>query len=349
MATEILGKQVKIGLLQQDKASNHWAAPRDETAAYENQYYAANVSLPKHNVVSNQIGVINSSSGVMEEEARQKINSVSGLSSINFEGWATKETLAKHLVAAFQAVTEAGTTPYKKQFKPADSVLDWANNEGFLHTVAYNPGIAAYGQILENALLDEFNLMINPMASGIDRNMKTSGVWVGNELGHDKTFSGTWTNPAANTLYNTTANGFESDLNLVIGGTTLTDICFKNFEMRWKANIQNRCATVGGKANNYRWAPTLTFVIDLEYNSATAPLIAAYSAGSNCYISAFTNGVADTADGGMTIATTKGELTSDVMRYEGEYLAVRLEFKALRPTAGWGDIVVMSDAIDGGY
>ena len=348
MATEILGKAVKIGFLQQDKSANHWSAPRDATADYQNQYYAANVSLPKHGVTIDQIGVINSSSGVMREENRQKINAVSGLNNMNFEGWVTKETWASHLCACFQKVTEAATTPYRKQFSPADSLLDWANNEGFIYTVAFNPGVSARGQILENAVLEEYNLMINPMAAGVERNLKHSGLWVGNELNDDQTFSGTWASPS-NTLYNTTSSGFEADLNVVVGGTTLTDICFKNFEMRWKANYQNRCATTGGKANNYHWAPSLTFVIDLEYTSTTAPLIGAYKSGSNTYISAFTNSVADTSEGGVTIATTKGELTADVEYYEGEYQAVRLQFEALRPSAGWGDVVVISDAIDGGY
>lgn len=348
MATEILSKQIKVGLIQQSKTANHWTAPASASAAFENQYYIAGVTLPKDSVTRDQANVINSSSGVMKEEARAKINAVSGLKTMPFEGYITKETWAKHLVACFQAVTEGVTTPYTKQFAPADSALDWNNNEGYLFSVCYYP-LATYGSILENALLDDYKIMINPMATGIDRFLKHSGTWIGNKLTHNQTISGTWTNPAANTLYNTATTPFETDLNLVIGGTTLTDICFKNFEMTWKANIANRCATIGGKANNYNWSPTLNILIDLEYTSATAALIDAYRAGSNCYISAFTDTVATTSDGGVLIATEKGELTTDVSRYEGEYLAVRLEFEVHRPVAGWGKIITMADAIDGGY
>ena len=53
-----------------------------------------------------------------------------------------------------------------------------------------------------------------------------------------------------------------------------------------------------------------------------------------------------TVDGGFGITTTKGYLTANPFVLEGDYMAMRLQFRSIRPTAGWGDIIQMADTID---
>lgn len=347
MATDILGRNTKLGLLQQSKGANHWTAPAAAGANFVTQFYNNLVSIPEPDTQVDQFNIADGGN-VMEQYTRVNVDGVSGMPTINFEATATKATIAYHLVSAFQSVSEAVGTPFAKTFTFADTVLDWTNNEGFLFTIAHDTGISGSGVVLENAILNEYNIVINPLARGTERFLTHSGTWMGNEMNFNQTLNGTWSTPAE-AFFNDTTNGFEGNLDVTVGATALTSTCFHRFEFQYRANIFSDCKSTGGKANNYKWRPEARWIIDLPYNSGTDAILNSYKAGDRAYLVSLDNGVAIGTDPNLGFANTYGVLDANPFYYEGDYVAVRLNMKIQRPSAGWGTIVTLSDTIDGGY
>lgn len=346
----ILTKEQRVGIIQQDKTSNHWSAPAAANAAFETQFYDRAGTTPDPNVQVDQFNNMTGRGGVMTEYDNVNVDAITGLKTIPFTGIVTKLTAAKHLVAFFQLVTEAATTPYAKQFKFADDVLDWAFNEGYLFTVAMDTGISGKGIILENALLNEYSLVIEPQARGVGVYMKHSGTWIGNEMNYNQTLNGTWTNPAK-TFFNTTAECFAPNLDITVGSDVLTSVPFYRFEFKGMNNISDDFAVCGGKAGNYLWAPSAQFIIDIPYNASTCGLLGAYASGSLAKVVSLDNGVAAHADKDFIFTNTYGHLKTNPYKYDKEYVALRLEIEIERPTAAgaWGDIIQLTDTLDGGY
>ncbi len=345
----ILSKSQRIGILQQSKVTNHWTAPAAANAAFETQFYNRGESTPDPNVTIDGHNNMAGLGGVMNEYDNVNVDSVTGLKSINFAGMCTKETLAKHLIACFQKVTEAALTPFAKQFTFADSVLDWKNNDGYLHTVAFDTGISGYGVLLENALLSEYSIVIDTMAKGKDRYVKHSGTWTGNKINYTQNLSGVWVPPAANTFFNDSTNGFEDNLDITVGVSALTSIPFYRFEFKYSAKLDTDYATVGGKANNYLWSPSAQFIVDIPFTTQTEALLSQYSAGANASITSLDNGIAAHVDKDLIFSNSYGHLKSNPYKYDKEYVALRLEIEIEKPTAGWGSIIQLTDTIDGAY
>ena len=305
-------------------------------------------SVPDPGVTIDGYDDMTGNGGVMNEYTNVNVNNVSGLKMINFAGYAIKETLAQHLIAVFQKVTEAATTPYAKQFTFADDVLDWRNNEGYLFTVAYDTGISGGGIILENALLSEYSLVIDTLAKDSKRFLRHSGTWIGNEMNKNQTLSGTWTTPTK-TLMNDSTNGFEDNLDVTVGATALTSQPFYRFEFKYTSGLDTDFASIGGKAGNYIWMPKAQFIIDIPFTSETYTMFNGYSAGSLAKVVALDNGISAHADKDFIFSNTYGHLASNPYKYDKDYVALRLEINIETPAAGWGDIIQLTDTIDGGY
>ena len=346
----VLTKSQRIGLLQQSKGSNHWDAVQLESANFETQFYDKGGSTPEPNVTLDGYNNMNGAGGVMDEYDNVVVDSITGLKEIPFSGICTKKTLAKHLIGCFQSVNEGATTPYTKQFKFADDVLDWSQNEGYLHTVAFDTGISGRGILLSNALLSEYSVVVetSPQTNGAQRFVKHSGKWAGNVMSYNNTLSGTWTVPAK-TLFNTAVNPFEPYLDLTIGATALEALPFFRFEFKYTSGLAGDFAAAGGKAGNYIWMPKAQFLIDIPYRSDTAPYLAMFAAGSNAKVVSLDNGLA--TDGMLIFSNTYGHLATNPYKADGEYIGTRIEINIERPTnfAAWGDIMQLADAIDGAY
>ena len=411
MAIEILNRKTRLGVLQQSKASNHCAAPKDETANFITLATNAGVPVPDPNVIRNEINYL-AANGVMAEASRSFIDSVSGLKAINFSDYAIKQQIAMHLAAMFQVVSEGVTgvtidlddenpecavtngeitdlavgqtiaitgvtfggnstttiqtigegviiltdapdstvldapvivLDYPKSFTFYDGNLDFAANSGYLFTLAFHEDITNGGKLLLNSIMDAYSLSINNEGNGTERLLMEEGTYKGNEMLTGKTFSGTWTAfPTTKTFYK------DFTLNLTYNGVAYNSVCWKNFKLDFTANVTPIC-NVNGKAGNYLVTITPECTIEIPYNDTTKEIFNDYIEGDvTCGIEFFNTVTKGKVDGDLWIGFT-GELTANPFLNSGEYNRLRLTIKPLRPTAGWGTVLKMSDKIDWGF
>lgn len=347
MAADVHGRSQRIGILQQSKASNHWMAPQAASANFQTIPYDAFVSIPDPQVNVDYFNF--TSSGLMPESSRLFVDGISGLPTINFSGVATYSNglLAQHLIAALQDVVEVATTPFAKTITPANTVLDFANNGGYLFTVAMDGGGSPTdGVILENALLNELVISINPNANGVGKLMQWSGNWVGNELEMSQDLTGTWVAMPTGGQFNDNALGFTADL--TVGATVLSNICWRNFTMRFNNNVFSDCKTTGGKANNFKIAPRWTYTLDIVYNSSTYPILKSYKDGDSVSLDIYNGDATPDTAGEINFSFADGVLTANPLIYEGEYLALRIEAEVLN-TTGLSNEILLVDGVDGNY
>jgi hypothetical protein len=345
MASEYNKRSAKVGLLRQTA----WATPIDATGAFA-LINADAGSIKINSAVTVDEFQIADGGGLMPAETRRYTDGVSGLPTIGYTFTPTKLQLAQHLVAAFQKCTEAATTPWAKQISPANAFIDFNGDAGFLWTLAVSPsGVAlADGIILENAILNEFELSIDALANGTKQLMQANCTWIGNEMNFAQTLSGTLVAAPTNTatFLNTSALGFT--LNLLVGSADLDDVCWRRFSMKLSNGVYSDCKTTGGKAKQYKMNPSLIFTIDIPYTTTTKETLGAYKAGSNIGIE-FSNGTG-AADGTLAIAFAKGTLIREPFEYEGDYHSLRLEVRADKPSAGFAvDSIKFTDTLDGTY
>lgn len=346
MASEFNSRSAKIGFLRQ----TNWATPQAASANFA-LINADTGSIQINSATTNDEFMFADGGKLMPNEARRYTDGVSGLPTISYSFVPSKTQLAAHLIAAFQKVTEAATTPYAKQISPANAFIDFKGDGGYLWTLALSPsGIALEdGIILENAILNEFELTIDSLANGTKQLMQANCTWIGNEMNFAQALSGTIVAAPVNsaTFFNTSALGFTLDLTIA-GGSTMSNLCWRRFSMKMSNNVFSDCKTTGGKANQYKIAPSLIITLDIPYTTTTKEILGSMKAGSNIDIN-FYNGTG-TTDGLLNIDFTKGTLTRDAFEYEGDYHALRLETRIDSPTAGFAAAAIQfTDTVDGAY
>lgn len=348
MAVEYKDKIAKLGFLQQSKSSNHWAAPQAANANFVGINAEVGVTIEPGVTVDEF--AFTGTTGLMKEADRRYVDGISPLQYLSYKVIPTKTNLAAHLIAAFQKVSEGAATPYVKDISPVNADVDFANNNGFLWTLAHSASGNALqdGVILENALIDTLGLKIDNLANGVKRLASLDVKWVGNEMNFNQNLNGTWVAAPTNTatFFNSKTLGFT--LNITVGSTALTAVCWRAFEMQLNNNVSNPCPTVGGKANNYRLNPTLRFVIDIPYTTDTKAIVGSFKDGDKVNFD-FGNG-AGTSDGQILLTVAEGVLTKSPLEIQNEYHALRLEIEADKPTAGFAaSFIKFADAVDGGY
>lgn len=344
---EILSKAVRVGLLEQV----NWATPRGASSAFKAQPYLKNVSIANPGVVVDNYDMLNST-GMHREEERTRIDSVTQLKRLPFEGYATKASIADHVYAAIQAVSEGASTPYTKTFTPTTSTLEFPNDDGMVFTVAMDSITGSDGVILQNAILDSLSLSFDNLAAGKARLMMMKGEWMGNAILTSQNLSGSWValenSPFFYNASSTTNDFTQAGANTITIDTINLAGCLRKFELMINNNLSVRCATVGGKANNYTLDQKFTVNIDLAYNATTFATLTKYVAGYPIVITDLGNGIAGTVDGGILFNGT-AFLTSPPEVYDGEYRAIRLQAELVKPTTGWLPIITLSDSIDKGW
>lgn len=335
-------RNAKVGLLRQAD----WATPQAVGANFKT--INANTGITYDPMVTVTDFNTTGTTGIMAQETRRYIDGISGMPTISYSCPVTKALLADHLVAAFQKVTEAATTPYAKNIDPINAFLDFAGDDGYVYTLALSPsGNAIQDAItLENAVIDSLELTVDNLANGVEQLAKLNVTWKGNEMNFDGNANGTWVAQPTTGYLNTSTLTFT--LNLTIASDSFNGACWKRFTMRLNNNIGSDCKTTGGKANNYNiMSPELTFEIDIPYTSDNFTILDAYKAGDNIAVN-FYNGTGD-ADGTLNINSTHGTLTANPYSPDNDKSAMRLVVRAEQPSAGYSSLIQWTDSIDGAY
>lgn len=339
MAVERTNKQRRIGFLQQAD----WATPQAASANFETLSYDAGSVIVDDGTVINTFDVT-STTGLIPKQSRAYTDGVSPLPTITFSAPATRKALAVHLVAALQSVTEVATTPFQKIIVPAfDTAIVDFTTAGYTHTIATDNLGAADGVILENAVLDSLTLTVEPNAQGVARLAKISGTWIGNEMNHAQTLSGTWVAESLTNFYNDTAPLL---LNTSIG--SLTDVCWKRYTLTINNSVMSDCR-VAGKANNFKFTPSITTSITLPYNEDTIDFLAARKAGTTGTISLYTSSPG-TGTAGYISLISYGRITTTPHGTDGAYESIEVTMQNESNTiAGNSLVVTLADAVDRNY
>lgn len=344
MAVKILSKQSRVGILKQAA----WTTPQAASANFRTLYYNAGSVNPEPDVQKDEYNVT-SQNGLLSEDERGFVDSVSGLPSISFSGVADRNTLAAHLVAAFQAVTEGATTPFEKTITSGAIAgpVDFAADAGFLHTIALDINASADdGIILENAVLDSLNIVWDFNSRGIGKLAQISGVWKGNEMNVEQTLSGTWVTTTI-TPYNNT-DTFTLDT-FTIDSVDYATQCVRRYELSINNNVTSNCKTTGGKANQYDITPDYRSTIILDYNATTEKILGDYKTDA-LVVATFKNELDPQVETGyLSIAGTRGRLQKNPYMYNGEFVGLALDVKWKSYAAATPLTIVMNDAVDWTY
>jgi len=366
MALDVLAKNQIVGIYE-ETISGDWGTPATASTQFKRQKYNVGVSLPEFGKTESNFE-FTGSHGEMEEQDRIVNDSSSGLKRVPFAGFATKANIADHLMAAYWDLytTEGAATPYTKIFNCGDSQFDFPAGDGVTYSIGLetnhgdSPAATNDGIILHNAVIDSLTFSIDMNASGAEKYMKMNGVWVGRDTDTSQNFSSTWLNEdgtAYSNSYSPTFYNVGSDstnwfalgaAELTVGGTSYGG-CLRNFEWTINNNITSDCVTTGGKPNNYKRSRSITWSVDIPYNSSRAGIFAAYKDNSVVALNVLDNGTAYNAAGGFQFAHLISYMTAEPVIVEGDYLALRLQCKAVRPNAGFVGLIGVSDEIDKGW
>lgn len=271
-----IGKQ-RIGIIRQLKTTNHWDAIAADNSAFKTLLYEAGI-YPEQDIKAD-IYSLTSQIGLMPNRDRVYMQMKSGLSKLSFNAPATYDTLHYHLAAVCQSVVQSGTSPFQKVFKiaSATNLINPANNEGWLHTLAGDIA-GGDGWKLGNALLDELIITIEKDAEGINRLLKLQGTWVGTDLQKEKTLTGTWVSTSlTNNLVGDSIANAVNEFN-VLGVFGDYEFEFQNaivrkIEIRINNNISVPYRTIAGKSNNYMFNPEVRWSLQLINNNATKNIL----------------------------------------------------------------------------
>lgn len=356
MADQFSGKQ-RIGFIQQSKASNHWSAAASESANYKLVNYDKAVTISDPDIQIDQQNFINQR-GLISEYERIYVDDQSGMPSLNFSGVATLSLLAPHLVAACQSVTEGATTPFTKTITSGfkAGALSWASNEGYLWTLVDERYDESGGDdldltLIDNALLDTFEFIIEPNNRGITRLARISGTWKGKSArisdgdGAVTALSGTLVDMPTTGFLN---DGAKFTLNIT-GYGTLSDICFKRFAFRVENNLTSDCRGAGGTANNYKASPKYYVDIDLPYLPTYHDFGDLFKSGTEIAFDLETGSAGNS--GHLKFDCDSAIVLENPFGFDGEYMSRPLRLELLSKS---GDDqtpfeITLSDAVDWGF
>ncbi|NCN87253.1 hypothetical protein GW932_05455, partial [archaeon] len=102
-----------------------------------------------------------------------------------------------------------------------------------------------------------------------------------------------------------------------------------------------------GAKNLRRGNPEITGTLNLPHNSATVATFGQYKEGALIALN-LTNGYAVATNKYLAIDIDQAQLTANPRSIDGDYIAQQLQFNVLKPTAGWGSLVMISDGVTWG-
>jgi len=346
MAVDILSGIQRIGILKQ----TNWATPQAASANFQKMPYNRGVTKSNPDIQIDDFQWT-SKNGIHHEYERSYTDAVSGLPSINFSGDGLLPILAPHFYASCHAVTEAATTPFKKVFTMGGltGAIDFAGNSGILHTVATDSIVGSDGELLKNAILNEFTFSIDLNARGISKLPKISGVWVGNEMLTLQNLSGAWVALPTTGFFNGENAGDNtwSLETLTLGSDSINTALLRYFERSVKLNLA--ADRVGGVAVQYKIMPEITYKLRFAYNSTTYKAFSNYATGARVNFK-IQNAVAPPeVKGGIDFTCPYGKLIANPCVYDVDYRAIELSFRAYSNAGATPDTVTLYDAVNWAY
>jgi hypothetical protein len=342
----LFNKNQKVGLLQQAL----FATPNDNSAAFRTQLVKPG-SLPDAGII---IDTFNETSayGTAKEVGRTFVDSTTALKSFGYEFTPVYTELYHYLNALLKCTTEGAAPGFKKLFLPMSDFTNGASvnygaDEGNTYGIAqgnYNDGASVGdGTILSCAIIDELSFDIDFDANGINHLLQASVKWVGNQMVADQYFDGDWVDPVSTGRL----SGFALNT-LTVDGVSYSGVCPKKINIKFKNNVTAACTTT--KANDYDTQFSMITTITLIANETS---IGAFGKYTNGFINGSPVNVAfnisngtDTSLGVLSFKNTYGELMSSPFVTNGDKTEVNLVIEALRPAAGWSEVVTLADGVD---
>jgi hypothetical protein len=363
MAIKRASKQIKYGIIRQSPdasvatafkaagaTANEWTNPAAADQNFRTVYYTAGVPVPDPGVTVDEYNVT-SQLGLNRELTNFFIDARSGLARLNFSAPADKNTLAPHLIAGLQAVSEAAGTPFSKSITSGfvAGTIDFNGGAGHLHTLAIDQGSSADdGTILENAIIDTLNLTWDFNAKGVARLVQMDGTWVGNEMNFDQTLSGTWVATTLTPFNNTDVFSFDT---FTVDSVDWKAMCIRRLSLSINNNITSNCSTTAGKPNQYDVNPEITWTIVLDHNLTTEKMMGDFQAGAAVDIN-FGNALyigAGGQDGTLGFDSPNCRVIAPPMAYNGDFLGYSLQARAYQSSTTSPLTVQIVDTLDWGY
>ena len=343
MATKVLNKTIKYGLLKQ----TNWATPQTAAANFKTQNWDAGVSIPDPDVLIESVGE-SGQYGIHKELEMFFVDSTTGLPKISFRGRAAKSLLIDYFAAAFFKVVENSVAPYDKTISAGGltAPIDFKNDGGYVYTVAIDNTGADDGIILENAILNNLKMTLDLNARGLSRHLTVEGEFVGNKMSFEQTLSGSWVAKPTSGYYNDT-DTFTPNV-FTINGVDYSAECIKRFEIEVQNNVTPGCLTPAGKVDQYDIAPVYTLRLLLDYNAVTEKIPKQFTTGGTVLIG-FPNSVTPDTDGELKFYIPNAKLIKNPVEYNGDFLAVAIEAE-MKSGGGSSPIIIdFTDNINGGF
>lgn len=322
------------------------------TSAYN--YRKQNYNLGSSKIQSNTKVTENpghNTTSLLKASGRTKVDSLNGYKTLPFTMIPTVKDLSNYLQAFFQRGTEDVAPPYRKYWQPLATPPDFKNGDGTVFTIAIKSGSPSIsdGELLGNAILQDLSLSIKPLEAGFNKFLTMKGTWLGTHIQNNINYTGSWIDVTTPHVYYNDADLFELEsADLIVNSVNLGG-CFSLFEMNMKNTIlPTNCLTSSGEPNQILLGKqTITYVIELPYNSANYTIVNSFRQGHVVKIDGFSNGIPDTTEGGITFRAPYCLMTSEPKIIKDEYKAIRLEFELLDDLSNPVPIL-MSDNIDRG-
>lgn len=361
MAVKISAKELKYGILRQSPdasvatafkaagaTTNDWTNPAAADQNFRTIFYNKGAPIPDPAVTINEYGTT-SQLGLNHELTQFYVDARSGLPRLNFSGIADVKTLAPHLVAALQAVTEGAGSPYQKSIYSGFTAgtIDFAAGGGHLHTLAINQKASADdGIILENAIIDNLSLTFDFLGKGIARLSNISGSWVGNEMNFEQTLSGTWVSATFTPFNNADTMYFNT---FTVDSVDWKALCVRRVVVSINNNVTSNCATTAGKPNQYDVSPEITWNVILDHNATTEKIMGDFLAGAAVDLHLINAASVGAEDGELQIDSPNCRIMSPPMVYNGDFLGYSIQCRAYQSSTASPLTITLTDTLDWGY
>lgn len=349
----------KVGFVWQPKSVTAASLPNGGGSSTD---HMANVATATHSfwsiaafpgsiVVDPKVNINNLSytgdSTIHKRQDKTVVDKGGILPTVSFSGYCTPTVLAGLLIGALQGVGEAASADYGKTMSPASGVLDYTDNEGYLFSVAgFTAGATNDGFILQNAIVNSLTVTIPNSGQGEARYARFDVEFIGITLLLEQNMTGAFS-ALETDIINRGVAAQKFDLDLTLGATNLTDLCWRNYTYTVNNNVYSNCFT-GMTANNFRRRPEITHSLDIIYSDSTLISATAFQDGDNVAFT-LTNQVTTTSDGYVRFGATYGTITSPVKTSVDDELAINLTFQEEEASSGtaWEGISV-TDGVDWG-